>query len=98
MIAFARAKHVVNENDRVLDTVAALERDDLGEVGRLFAASHASMRDLFEISSPADKWHNGGAMKFGIDGKLYVAVGDHTSGSAGQSLNTQRGKILRLKK
>ena len=51
-IAFARAKHVVNENDRVLATVAALERDDLGEVGRLFAASHASMRDLFDISSP----------------------------------------------
>ena len=51
-IPFARAKHVVNENDRVLATVAALERGDLGEVGRLFAASHTSMRDLFDISSP----------------------------------------------
>ena len=36
----------------MLATVAALERGDLGEVGRLFAASHASMRDLFAISSP----------------------------------------------
>ncbi len=51
-IEFARAEHVVNENDRVLATVAALERGDLAEVGRAFAASHASMRDLFGISSP----------------------------------------------
>jgi galactokinase len=48
----ARAEHIVHENDRVLATVAAFEADDLDEVGRLFGASHASMRDLFGISSP----------------------------------------------
>jgi galactokinase len=48
----ARAEHIVHENVRVLDAVAALEAGDLPSVGRLFYASHASMRDLFEITSP----------------------------------------------
>jgi galactokinase len=48
----ARAEHIVHENQRVLDTVDAFERGDVAEVGRLFYASHASMRDLFGISSP----------------------------------------------
>ena len=47
-----RASHVVHENERVLAAVAAFETGDLEEVGRLFAASQASMRDLFGISSP----------------------------------------------
>jgi galactokinase len=51
-LAFARALHVVHENARVLAAVDALERGDLEEVGRLFAASQESMRDLFAISSP----------------------------------------------
>ena len=49
----ARAEHVVSENARVLATAAALEAGDLDELGRLFAASHASLRDHFEVSSPA---------------------------------------------
>jgi galactokinase len=44
---------VVSENARVLATAAALEAGDLDELGRLFAASHASLRDHFEVSSPA---------------------------------------------
>jgi galactokinase len=48
----ARAEHVVHENERVLAAVSAFERGDLDEVGRLFYASQASMRDLFGISSP----------------------------------------------
>jgi galactokinase len=48
----ARAEHIVHENDRVLATVAAFKAGDIDEVGRLFYASHASMRDLFGISSP----------------------------------------------
>jgi galactokinase len=46
------ADHIVHENARVLAAVAAFEAGDLDEVGRLFYASHASMRDLFGISSP----------------------------------------------
>jgi galactokinase len=45
-----RGRHVVTENDRVLATVAALEASDPGALGPLFAASHASLRDDFEVS------------------------------------------------
>jgi galactokinase len=51
-VAFRRATHVVEENARVLETEAALAAGDLAAVGALFAASHASLRDLYEVSSP----------------------------------------------
>jgi galactokinase len=51
-IAYRRASHVVAENARVLAAEMALAAGDLAEVGRLFAASHASLRDLYEVSSP----------------------------------------------
>ncbi len=51
-IAYRRAEHVVDENARVVAVEAALGAGDLEQVGRLFAASHASLRDLFEVSSP----------------------------------------------
>jgi galactokinase len=47
-----RARHVVEENARVLAFAAALERGDVGEAGRLMSASHASQRDLFAVSVP----------------------------------------------
>jgi len=46
-----RARHIVTENQRVLDAVAALRAGDLPAVGALFAASHASMRDDYEITT-----------------------------------------------
>jgi galactokinase len=49
----ARALHVVSENARVLAAAAAMEAADLTELGRLFAESQASLRDHFEVSSPA---------------------------------------------
>lgn len=52
-IAWRRARHVVSENARVLAFIAALERDDLPAVGSALAASHASLRDDYEVSSPA---------------------------------------------
>ena len=51
-VVVARAEHIVEENERVLDTVAPSRRATWTTVGRLFYASHASMRDLFEVSSP----------------------------------------------
>jgi galactokinase len=47
-----RARHIVTEIARVTDTVEALDRGAWDEVGRLFDASHRSMRDDFEISCP----------------------------------------------
>jgi galactokinase len=47
-----RAEHVVSENERVTACVTAFELGDLDGVGRAFAESHASLRDLYEVSSP----------------------------------------------
>jgi len=47
-----RARHIVTENQRVLDAVAALRAQDARTLGVLFAGSHASMRDDYEISTP----------------------------------------------
>jgi galactokinase len=62
-VALRRAEHVVDENDRVVATEAALRGGDLASVGRLFAASHASLRELFEVSSPE------------LDAMVEIAVG-----------------------
>jgi galactokinase len=47
-----RSRHVVTENARVLDAVEALRTADVAGVGRLMNASHASLRDDFEVSTP----------------------------------------------
>jgi galactokinase len=49
----ARVRHVISENERVQQTVEALAAGDLERVGGLLNASHASLRDCFEISTPA---------------------------------------------
>jgi galactokinase len=46
-----RAQHVIEENIRVLETVNALEHEDLTTVGKLLFASHASLRTLFQVST-----------------------------------------------
>ena len=47
-----RAEHVIEENERVELAVQALEAGEMATVGQLFAESHASLRDLYEVSSP----------------------------------------------
>jgi galactokinase len=47
-----RARHVVTENARVLQAVAAMKAADLRKLGALFYASHVSQRDDFEVSVP----------------------------------------------
>jgi galactokinase len=47
-----RARHVVTENQRVLDTIEAMTGRDVVRLGALLDASHESMRDDFEISIP----------------------------------------------
>jgi galactokinase len=49
---FRRVRHIVTENDRVLETVQLLRSEGPTAVGRLLDASHDSMRDDFEISCP----------------------------------------------
>jgi galactokinase len=46
------ARHVVSENRRVHETAEAIEGCDLARLGPLFAASHASLRDDYRVSTP----------------------------------------------
>jgi galactokinase len=45
-----RARHVIEENARVLSSTQALQEDDLQRFGELMNASHESLRDLYEVS------------------------------------------------
>lgn len=50
--------------------------------------------ELDDLSNATN--HNGGAIHFGPDGKLYIAVGENANPLHAQTLNTRHGKILRL--
>ncbi|MCB1021512.1 MAG: galactokinase [Bryobacterales bacterium] len=47
-----RARHIIHENQRVLDFVAAAERGELSRLGDLMAASHWSLARDYEVSCP----------------------------------------------
>jgi galactokinase len=47
-----RAEHVVKEIGRVESALSALRRDDKKAFGALMYAGHASLRDLYEVSTP----------------------------------------------
>ncbi len=48
-----RARHIVTENMRVLEAVQAMKAGDVKRLGELFNASHASLRDDFEVTNKA---------------------------------------------
>jgi galactokinase len=52
-IQLSRARHVVSENERVIEACACLASGDLPTVGRMMNASHFSLRDDYEVSHPA---------------------------------------------
>lgn len=51
-VELKRARHVVYENHRTLDAADALSKGDIKALGDLMRASHASMKDDFEITTP----------------------------------------------
>ena len=52
---------------------------------------------LFDLPTlGASDWHNGGGIQFGLDGKLYLSVGENNQPNLSQSFNSVMGKILRL--
>jgi glucose/arabinose dehydrogenase len=60
--------------------------------GQLDVASH----QVLLAGAPRNKFHNGGRLRFGPDGKLYIATGDGQVGSNAQDLNSLGGKVLRV--
>jgi glucose/arabinose dehydrogenase len=86
----------VNYTDRAGDTVVARYRTDAADGER---ADPTSAAEVLRIEQPAGN-HNGGLLKFGPDGYLYIGTGD--GGGAGdpdnhaQRLNTLLGKLLRI--
>lgn len=58
------------------------------------AGSETIIMEMPNLSSATN--HNGGALHFGPDGNLYVAVGDNANGANAQSLSTRLGKMLRI--
>jgi glucose/arabinose dehydrogenase len=58
------------------------------------ANSEFVLVDLDNLSNATN--HNGGAIHFGPDGKLYTSVGDNANGANAQSLSNRLGKILRI--
>lgn len=57
-------------------------------------SSAQTIKDLDNLSSAHN--HNGGALHFGPDGKLYIATGENATSSNSQNLDNTHGKILRL--
>jgi len=51
-VVFRRCRHVIGEDDRVLRSVEALRAGELARFGRLMDASHASLRDDYQVSCP----------------------------------------------
>jgi glucose/arabinose dehydrogenase/PKD repeat protein len=60
------------------------------------AASPSSELVIWQNTTPAAIWHQGGDLHFGPDGYLYVSVGDHLQGGTAQDLDSYNGKILRM--
>ena len=55
-VVFRRARHVITENQRVLDAIDAMKANDLETLGTLINAGHASLRDDFEVTNDALNW------------------------------------------
>ncbi|MGV3620165.1 MAG: PQQ-dependent sugar dehydrogenase [Archangium sp.] len=83
------------ESSAPLRTVVARYRSTNGGM----TLDPASEERVFEIEQPYNN-HNGGSINFGPDGYLYIGLGDGGSGddplNAGQRLNTNLGKFLRI--
>jgi galactokinase len=70
-----RTLHVLEENTRVDATVTALRDGDLAAVGHLLDASHASLRDLYDSSTPAVERTVTGLLDAGAAGARMVGGG-----------------------
>ena len=70
-VLFRRARHVITENGRTLDAVRAFSNGQWQNAGALMTASHASLRDDFEVSCPELDTLVELALEIGLDGGVY---------------------------
>jgi glucose/arabinose dehydrogenase len=75
-------------HNRVSRFVADIGNEDVA------TGTEQILLDLETLSAATN--HNGGAIHFGPDGKLYIAVGENANTGNSQSLNTLLGKMLRM--
>jgi glucose/arabinose dehydrogenase len=75
-------------HNRVSRFTADIANQDIAQVG-----SEVVLLDLENLSATN---HNGGAIHFGPDGKLYIAVGENANSGNSQSLANRLGKMLRI--
>jgi glucose/arabinose dehydrogenase len=75
-------------HNRVSRFTAGSSNPDVAEAGSEFV--------LLDLENLTVTNHNGGAMHFGADGKLYIATGENGDVSNSQSLANKLGKILRI--
>jgi galactokinase len=88
-----RVRHVVTENQRVLDTVDLLRAGRHAEIGPLMTASHASMRDDYEITVPEVDTAVEAALAAGASGARMTGGG--FGGSTITLIDTRRVPALR---
>jgi galactokinase len=74
-VARRRVRHVVTENARVLRTVELLEHGRVREIGPLLTASHASLRDDYEVSVPELDVAVDAALRAGVYGARMTGGG-----------------------
>jgi galactokinase len=88
-----RAGHVLDENARVQATVTALRAGDMPAVGRLLNASHVSLRDQYEVSTPAVEATVERLLQSGARGARIVGggFGGHVLGLLGPEAHPPEG-------
>jgi len=94
-----RAKHIISENDRVIQAISCLEENDGKQFGELMNLSHQSMRDDYEISSDelnrvVESANNNGALGArltgaGFGGCVIVLAENEKAESMTQSILSQ---------
>ncbi len=86
-------------NGRVYVHYTTDEGGTHNRISRLTASGNTSSGETVLVNLPAlssASNHNGGAIGFGGDGKLYVGVGDNTNTTASQNTSSVLGKLLRF--
>ena len=76
-------------HNRVSRFTASMANPDVAQAG-----SEVAILDLNNLSGATN--HNGGAIHFGPDGKLYIAVGENANPANAQTIGNLLGKILRI--